>query len=156
MGEREPDVDDRHERAGLHMMNRRAREAIAPLVLGATFVASLFLSEVFSAGIIFIAIATAVSVAISYIIWPSPVVVVALVMMAVATLIADIGHVHCCQLRERRRLYCRDSWSRGLVEECDAFRCRRLYRVFPEAPAIPAQRDGLNDCPIHGQQRPIQ
>ena len=68
-------------------MNERLRKVAALLVLGAIFLASLFLSQVLDAGIIFVAVATAVSVAISHLVWPTPPVVVALVMIVVATVL---------------------------------------------------------------------
>ena len=68
-------------------MSKRARKIAAPFVLGAMFIASLFLSSIFSAHIVFVAIATAVSVAVSYLVWPIRLVVVALVMIVVATLL---------------------------------------------------------------------
>jgi hypothetical protein len=69
------------------MMNKRLRQVVAPLIPGTAFVASLFASEVFNAGVVFIAAATAVSVIISYVVWPSSIIVVALVMVVVATLL---------------------------------------------------------------------
>ena len=68
-------------------MSKRARKIAAPFVLGAMFIASLFLSSIFNAHIVFVAIATAVSVAVSYLVWPIRLVVVALVMIVVATLL---------------------------------------------------------------------
>jgi len=68
-------------------MGKRARRIGAPFVLGAMFIASLFSSSIFDVHIIFVAIATAVSVVVSYLVWPIRLVVVALVMIVVATLL---------------------------------------------------------------------
>ena len=68
-------------------MNKRLRQVVAPLILGTAFIACVFLSEVFHAGMVFITAVTAVAVIISYAVWPSSVIIVALVMIVVATLL---------------------------------------------------------------------
>lgn len=68
-------------------MSEHIRRLIAPFVLGAMFLVSLFLSQIFNAHLIFIAVGTAISVAISHLAWPTSIVTVALVMIVVATLV---------------------------------------------------------------------
>ncbi len=68
-------------------MNGLVRRLIAPFVLGVTFVASAVLSEVFNTGIVFVAAGTIAAAVLSRLVWPSPVIVVAVVMVIVATLL---------------------------------------------------------------------
>lgn len=72
-------------------MDGSVRKVVAPFVLGAVFIASLFLSDVLDAGVVFVAVGTIVAVVLSHLVWPSPVFVVALVMLVVATLLPISG-----------------------------------------------------------------
>lgn len=72
------------ERSATAMRRERIRQIGAPLVLGILFLTSLFVGA--GTSTVLLAIAVAVSVIVSHLIWPSPVIVIAAVMVVVATL----------------------------------------------------------------------